>query len=128
MQGAGLLALNSRLQPPLYAGFRRRVFVLPPSGYRYILNIGPYQGPSAHKAETTGRIKSTLSAENFSGGDRCEFLLYTDEQYLMNLRRGENMRSDRIKKGIDRAPHRSLPKATGPQAEDCDHPRVGLPA
>src|SRR5690606_3744423 len=105
MQGAGLLALNSRLQPPLYAGYRRRVFVLPPSGYRYILNIGPYQGPSAHKAETTGRFSRRFVAEIVSSSDRCEFLLYTGGQYLMKLRR-EDVHAQRPKQasGRPRAP------------------------
>ena len=36
------------------------------------------------------------------------------------------MRSDQIKKGIDRAPHRSLLKATGLKDEDFDKPFIGI--
>src|SRR4051794_30009513 len=37
-----------------------------------------------------------------------------------------NMRSDQIKKGIDRAPHRSLLKAVGLKDEDFDKPFIGI--
>lgn len=36
------------------------------------------------------------------------------------------MRSDKIKKGIDRAPHRSLLRATGLKDEDFDKPFIGI--
>lgn len=36
------------------------------------------------------------------------------------------MRSDKIKKGIDRAPHRSLLRATGLKNEDFDKPFIGI--
>ena len=36
------------------------------------------------------------------------------------------MRSDKIKKGFDRAPHRSLLKATGVRDEDFDKPFIGI--
>ncbi len=36
------------------------------------------------------------------------------------------MRSDMIKKGIDRAPHRSLLRATGVTEEDMDKPFIGV--
>jgi len=36
------------------------------------------------------------------------------------------MRSDKIKKGFDRAPHRSLLKATGLKDEDFDKPFIGI--
>ena len=36
------------------------------------------------------------------------------------------MRSDMIKKGIDRAPHRSLLYATGVKTEDLDKPFIGV--
>src|SRR5690606_24446406 len=37
-----------------------------------------------------------------------------------------NMRSDQIKKGVDRAPRRSLLKATGRKDEDFDKPFIGI--
>ncbi|MBA4601653.1 dihydroxy-acid dehydratase [Thermoactinomyces mirandus] len=36
------------------------------------------------------------------------------------------MRSDKIKKGIDRAPHRALLRATGVKEEDFDKPFIGI--
>ncbi|MCF7876286.1 dihydroxy-acid dehydratase [Candidatus Bipolaricaulota bacterium] len=36
------------------------------------------------------------------------------------------MRSDRIKKGVDRAPHRSLMRATGLDESDIDKPIIGI--
>ena len=36
------------------------------------------------------------------------------------------MRSDRIKKGVDRAPHRSLMRATGLDGSDLDKPIIGI--
>ena len=36
------------------------------------------------------------------------------------------MRSDKIKKGVDRAPHRSLLRATGLKDEDFDKPFIGI--
>ncbi len=36
------------------------------------------------------------------------------------------MRSDKIKKGVDRAPHRSLLRATGVKEEDFDKPFIGI--
>lgn len=36
------------------------------------------------------------------------------------------MRSDKIKKGVDRAPHRSLLRATGLKNEDFDKPFIGI--
>lgn len=39
---------------------------------------------------------------------------------------GDRMRSDMIKKGVDRAPHRSLLYATGVKREDLDKPFIGV--
>lgn len=39
---------------------------------------------------------------------------------------GDRMRSDMIKKGVDRAPHRSLLYATGVRREDLDKPFIGV--
>ncbi|DAB32562.1 MAG TPA: dihydroxy-acid dehydratase, partial [Sulfurospirillum sp. UBA11407] len=36
------------------------------------------------------------------------------------------MRSDQVKKGFDRAPHRSLFRATGVKSEDFDKPFIGV--
>jgi dihydroxy-acid dehydratase len=36
------------------------------------------------------------------------------------------MRSDKVKKGIERAPHRSLMRATGLSAEDIEKPMIGV--
>ena len=36
------------------------------------------------------------------------------------------MRSDTIKKGFDKAPHRSLLRATGLKDEDFDKPFIGV--
>jgi dihydroxy-acid dehydratase len=40
--------------------------------------------------------------------------------------KGKNMRSDAVKKGIERAPHRSLLRATGLQDADFDKPFIGV--
>ncbi len=39
---------------------------------------------------------------------------------------GADVRSDMIKKGIDRAPHRSLLYATGVKLEDMEKPFIGV--
>jgi len=42
------------------------------------------------------------------------------------VRRGEAMRSDSMKKGIERAPHRSLFKALGLTDEEIERPMIGI--
>ena len=42
------------------------------------------------------------------------------------LKKGSNLRSDIIKKGYTRAPHRSLLRATGLKDEDFDKPFIGV--
>jgi len=39
---------------------------------------------------------------------------------------GDNMRSDKIKKGLDRVPHRALLHATGLSRKDLDRPFIGV--
>jgi dihydroxy-acid dehydratase len=45
---------------------------------------------------------------------------------MKNQKRGRTMRSDKIKKGIDRAPHRALLRAAGLKDEDFDKPFIGI--
>ncbi|SHE37539.1 dihydroxyacid dehydratase [Seinonella peptonophila] len=56
--------------------------------------------------------------------DNYRILLYTDtKKYEMETMK---LRSDKIKKGIDRAPHRSLLRAAGVQEDDFNKPFIGV--
>ena len=46
--------------------------------------------------------------------------------YSANVDRSEQVRSDRIKKGLERAPHRSLLFATGITRSELDKPMIGV--
>jgi dihydroxy-acid dehydratase len=46
--------------------------------------------------------------------------------FLSNISGGKTMRSDRMKKGLERAPHRSLFKALGLTDEEIERPMIGI--
>ncbi len=53
-------------------------------------------------------------------------MCYNFLKFIIDIQRSAIMRSDEIKKGYNRAPHRSLLRATGVQEEDFDKPFIGV--
>jgi dihydroxy-acid dehydratase len=57
---------------------------------------------------------------------KAERCLSSGFQLCMNFERDDNMRSDKMKKGIEKAPHRSLFKAMGYTDDEISRPLIGV--
>jgi dihydroxy-acid dehydratase len=102
-------------QPRRFKDLNGGPFVGTPSAVHRLTLISP---PDFGMVLHGNLVRSTISRTE-KGNERLGA-----EKYLLSRRL--NMRSDRMKKGLERAPHRSLFKAMGYTDEELNRPLIGL--